>query len=101
MASTVRINLSGVFADAVEKTAIQVSVELGKQVSQAEVVRMALKELWGENLERAPGNIVNKGNIPSLGVNDSVNGAFNGDLTGSTVHRPGQIGIDALKSHRA
>lgn len=48
MANVTRVNLTGEYALAVEAAAQQWGV------SQAEVTRMGLRALWGENLEKAP-----------------------------------------------
>jgi len=48
MAQVTRINLTDKYAITVEAAAKQLGV------SQAEVCRMGLRALWGENLERAP-----------------------------------------------
>jgi hypothetical protein len=50
MANVTRVNLTDRYAIAVEAVAKQLGV------SQAEVCRMGLRALWGENLENAPVN---------------------------------------------
>jgi hypothetical protein len=49
-----RINLTGIFATAVEEEAIAATIKEGKTVSQAEIVRRGLRKAWGENLENRP-----------------------------------------------
>lgn len=83
MANVVRINLSGVFAEAVALTAVQLSVERGAPVTQAEVVRLALIELWGSDLEMSPGFLNNKNDS----VKDRGKGVKTVSKTGPQDHR--------------
>lgn len=65
MANVTRVNLTDRYAIAVEAAAKQLGI------SQAEVCRMGLRALWGQNLENAPvnGSTVQPVTGPKPGVN--------------------------------
>lgn len=49
-----RINLTGIFAIAVEEEALHATEREGKVVSQAEIVRRVFVQTWGEDLKNRP-----------------------------------------------
>ena len=83
---TTRINLTGDYAIAVESAARQ------QGVSQAEIVRIALRAYWGDDLGRAPTN-----------AEQVLHGSPVHPVTRPTVHPPNPLlpGADDLFSHSA
>ena len=94
MANVTRINLTDRYAIAVEAAAKQ----LGS--SQAEVCRMGLRALWGQNLENAPvnGSPVQPVTLPQVQP-------VNGSKPGITPSNPGiaavSVQLDDLFSESA
>jgi len=87
MANVTRVNLTDRYAIAVEAAAKQLGI------SQAEVCRMGLRALWGENLENAPVN-----GSPVHPVDRSQVQPLNGSKPGIT---PVSVQLDDLFSESA